>query len=116
MLKKRAEEIRILKIHPKMKEKLFVYGTLKNPKIQQRVIGRALTGIPATLKGYKNSKIKIEEKSYSVFFPGENKSVRGLILSITEKELKFIDNYETNAYQRKKAFLDNGEKMWVFAK
>jgi len=32
---------------------LFVYGTLKDPKVQKMVFGRVEAGTPDTLDGYK---------------------------------------------------------------
>lgn len=99
-----------------MQEKLFVYGNLMNTKIQQKVIKRVIKGISSTLKGYKKSKIRIEGKSYPIIIPKKNSSVNGLIISVTAKDLKLIDNYETNAYKRKKVVLGNGKEVWVYLK
>lgn len=98
-----------------MKEQLFVYGTLKNPKVQRRVFGRVEKGIPDILKGYKRSKVMINNKIYPIIIPS-NGSIRGLIISVTTKELKLIDKYETNAYKKKKIVLKSGKVAWVYQK
>ena len=43
---------------------LFVYGTLKDPKVQKMVFRRVEAGTPATLDGYKKSKVVINKKTY----------------------------------------------------
>ena len=38
----------------------------------------------------------------------------GMVYSITEKELKTIDAYETEAYLRVEVVLDSGIRSWVY--
>lgn len=99
-----------------MKEQLFVYGTLKKPDTQKEVIGRIAKGLPDTLEGYKKSKIKIDDVLYPIIVPDLNSSIEGLVLSITEEELKTIDEYETDAYKRKKVILKSGKSAWAYVK
>lgn len=99
-----------------MKEKLFVYGTLKEPKLQIKVIGRKPESSPDVLIDYKKSKIKINNKIYPISIQKKNSSVSGLVISITTKELKIIDEYETNAYKRKKVVLESKRNVWVYLK
>ncbi|MEK6848833.1 MAG: gamma-glutamylcyclotransferase family protein [Nanoarchaeota archaeon] len=40
-----------------MQEKLFSYGTLQNPEVQIKVVGRALKSTPDILNGFKKTTI-----------------------------------------------------------
>ena len=95
---------------------LFVYGTLKDPKVQKMVFGRVEKGTPDTLDGYKKSKVVIDKKTYPIIVPSPKDSIKGLILMVTAKELKQIDEYETEAYRRKKITLKSGKIAWVYQK
>jgi len=97
-------------------EKLFVYGTLKNPEIQKYVFGRIADMKPANLEGYKKSIIKISRNSYPIIIPYKKSSVKGFVISVSKKEIKLIDTYETNAYRRKKVMLKDGILAWVYMK
>jgi gamma-glutamylcyclotransferase (GGCT)/AIG2-like uncharacterized protein YtfP len=100
---------------PKMlSENLFVYGTLKNPKIQKKAFGRVAKGKPDILFGYKKAPIKIEGENHSVIIPDAKSNVKGLILNVNLKELKLIDEYEANNYKRSGVILESGEKAWVY--
>jgi gamma-glutamylcyclotransferase (GGCT)/AIG2-like uncharacterized protein YtfP len=95
------------------KELLFIYGTLKNPGVQKEVFGRTDPGSPDTLKGYVKSNIKIEGETYPIIVSGDG-NIEGIIISVTPEELKFIDEYETSAYQREKIILKSGKSVWFY--
>ena len=97
-------------------EQLFVYGTLKDPRIQEKVIGRTIKGSHDILEGYKISKINIKGKLYPIIVPQITSSIPGLIISVTDNELRSIDKYETNIYTRKKILLKSGRTAWVYQK
>lgn len=99
-----------------MKELLFVYGTLKDPGAQKKVIGRVVEVFPDILEGYKKSQVKIHGKNYPIAIPNSTSSIKGLVLSVTPDELKIIDEYETDAYQRRKVILKRGKSAWVYQK
>lgn len=97
-------------------ERLFAYGTLKNPLVQKKAIGRVVQGTPDILEGFILSKIKIERKNYPVIIRKNDSKVKGLILSVTVEEVKQIDDYETKAYERQKIILKSGSEAWVYLK
>jgi len=72
--------------------------------------------LPDILDGYKKSKISIKGNMYPIIHPYPNSSVKGLVLSVTHKELKPIDKYETNAYKRKRVALKSGKTAWAYQK
>ena len=97
-------------------ESLFVYGTLKNPEVQKLVIGRVVESSKDALEGYKLEKIDIDGEIYPILVPDQKqrKPIEGLTISISEEELKKIDEYETEIYQRKSLVLKSGNKAFVY--
>ena len=48
-------------------EKLFTYGTLRNPATQRKLLGRTLgEGLPDTLRGYRLAKLTGIHEVYSI--------------------------------------------------
>ena len=99
-----------------MENKLFIYGTLANPKIQEEVWGRIIKGTPDVLNGYKKSKIKIDGETYPLIISSKTGEVKGLAIELTKDELEKADEYETIAYKRKQVILESGISAWVYIK
>jgi gamma-glutamylcyclotransferase (GGCT)/AIG2-like uncharacterized protein YtfP len=95
-------------------EKLFIYGTLTRPEIQQEVLSRLFKMTPDSLEGYTVSKIEIEGEIYPVISLNDLEEVHGFVVEVTEDELKKIDEYETKAYKRKQVVLVSGASAWVY--
>jgi len=98
------------------KEKLFIYGTLADSKIQQKVLGRMIQGVTNSLVGYKKSKVVIEGEFYPAIILDKTSEVDGLVIEVTTNELRLLDAYETGAYKRTKINLKNGILAWVYIK
>lgn len=96
-------------------ETLFVYGTLKNPEVQKSVFGRVAKSFPDILQNYTRSKIKID-KTYPIITQEKGRFVRGQVILVSSKELKLMDEYETNSYRRKKVVLKSGVSAFVYGK
>lgn len=99
-----------------MEEALFVYGTLREGGIQERVIGRLVPGELDALDGYRKSTIKISGRTYPIISPREGSVVEGAVLVLTLEELKKTDKYEGPAYVRRKVTLRSGITAWVYQK
>lgn len=99
-----------------MQELLFVYGTLKEGGIQERVIGRLVPSEPDELEGYGKSAIKLSGRMYPIISPREGSVVEGEVLELTPEELARIDRYEGQAYTRQKVTLSSGKTAWVYQK
>jgi len=97
-----------------MQELLFVYGTLREGGIQERVIGRLAPGEPDILDDYFRSTIKLSGRTYPIISPREGSVVEGEVLVLTPEELKKIDRYEGPAYVRRKVTLRSGKTAWVY--
>jgi len=97
-------------------EKLFVYGTLRESEIQEKIIGRTIEGSEDTLSGYERSETEIEGETYPILVPNREGRIEGLVLSVNPSELRRIDEYETEAYRRIQVYLQSGERAWVYIK
>lgn len=95
-------------------QKLFVYGTLKHPKIQLKVLGRKPSQKPDTLEGYGIGEIDIHHKTYPIAKLDASSSIKGLVLDITDEEILLLDDYETTAYKRIEVMLKSGAEAWVY--
>ncbi|GAB4519978.1 MAG: hypothetical protein OHK0046_29640 [Anaerolineae bacterium] len=95
-------------------EKLFVYGTLRIPEVQQRVFGRETSGTPDRLPGYRVVFKDFATGSYPMAIPDEAYAVEGEVLEVNDTELRLIDIYETSAYARIRVMLDSGTEAWVY--
>jgi gamma-glutamylcyclotransferase (GGCT)/AIG2-like uncharacterized protein YtfP len=96
-------------------EYLFVYGTLQDPQVQQRIIGRIVTGTPDTLDGFFKSRIAMSDGIFPLVIPQHGSSVEGMVLEVTAAELARMDIYETSAYRRIRVRLRSGQETWVYA-
>ena len=97
-----------------MKQNLFIYGTLEEPPVEKKIIGRVLKLHHDVLKGFKKTKAKLEGGVYFIISPNKKSSVCGFIISITPSELKKIDCYEGKDYKRVKVKLVSGKQVWVY--
>ncbi len=95
---------------------LFVYGTLKDPKNQMKVIGRKVPGTHAILRGYMVIDSNTFHGKYPVVIEDSESYVTGLVIEVTPEELDLIDTYETDAYRREKLPLQSGQNAWVYLK
>jgi gamma-glutamylcyclotransferase (GGCT)/AIG2-like uncharacterized protein YtfP len=97
-----------------MTEQLFVYGTLKEPRVQFLVFGRVTPGKPDTLAGYRQASIRLGGRVFPIIKPEAGNSVEGMVISVSPAELEQIDRYEGQAYRRQKVTLGSGQKAWVY--
>ena len=106
-------------------EKLFSYGTLQLPQVQESLFGRILAGTKEELHGYKVEKLKIKdqaviEKSGTDMHPilvqtGKPQDVvSGMVFEITQAELEKADEYEVDDYRRTLATMSSGTQAWIY--
>lgn len=98
------------------KEKLFVYGTLADSKIQKKILGRITKTIPDVLRGYEKLEIEIEGEKYPLIAPNPLERVEGLVIEVTKDEFRKIDEYETDVYKREMIVLESSSLAWVYLK
>lgn len=96
-------------------EYLFVYGTLLESDVRQLVFTRELYGRKDLLSGYRIHKNKVSGLYPSVEATGEFKDqVSGEVFVVSSYDLKRADQYEGEAYMRKRVKLDSGTEAWVY--
>ena len=101
---------------PQANEVLFIYGTLNQPDVQMHIIGRYDMGKPDVLTGYRKTQVTLENAAHPMIFAAPGEIVQGNCIRVTSAELKQIDIYETDAYQRVRVTLRSGRAAWVYAK
>jgi gamma-glutamylcyclotransferase (GGCT)/AIG2-like uncharacterized protein YtfP len=97
-------------------EKLFTYGTLQDPFIQQRVFGRVATMQHDTLEGFKKGIITLSGSTYFIAIREQGAKMSGKVLEATPEEMILLDEYETSAYTRIKVTLKSGITAWVYCR
>ena len=95
--------------------KLFVYGTLKNPKIREYILGRKTESERAILPNFTKRKASL----YYYVREREGDEVDGLLVNVTDDDILSVDRYENVPllYTRKEVDVYvNGkkEKAWVY--
>jgi len=99
-----------------MDNKLFVYGTLMDPKIQDKYIGRIVKGVEVFLCGYEKTEIDIDGAVYPLIILNKDSDVEGQILELTDEELLKVDEYEGTVYKRVNVVVGGGLKAWTYVK
>lgn len=107
--------------------RLFSYGTLQSPSVQQATFGRLLQGEADALLGYRRTMVKIDDPrvvatSGETYHPiveasgDANDRVDGTVFAISAEELARADDYEVDDYERVEAALASGRQAWVYVK
>jgi len=94
---------------------LFSYGTLQDSEVQKMVFSRMLNGNKDVLEAHTVSDEMVGGLYPTIQFSSDpNDKVSGYVYIISEEELRLVDAYEGDAYQRKKVALASGTKAWVY--
>lgn len=110
---------------PEPVERLFSYGTLRDPAVQRSTFGRELGGQPDRLPGYALALLVVGDPdvvavSGSAQHPivaatgNPDDLVEGIVLELTSAELTAADTYEVSDYARVSARLASGAQAWVY--
>lgn len=102
---------------------LFVYGTLREPIVQTRVLGRTVSGQPAMLPGWRRDWIPVSGYAAEIAgstvhpaaAPDPDSSLDGLVLEILESDWAALDAYEGEPYQRIEVTLADGRAAHFYA-
>jgi gamma-glutamylcyclotransferase (GGCT)/AIG2-like uncharacterized protein YtfP len=106
-------------------ERLFSYGTLRQPEVQVATFGRTLQGTPDALPGYRLDVLTISDPDvvgvsgaaqHPVAVPTGSASdrVAGMVFEITAEELARADAYEDADYRRIPVTLASGLQAWLY--
>lgn len=93
-------------------ETLFVYGTLQEAQVQQRLLGRTLDSVSATLQGYRLDAVLFAP--YLVAIPSQAATIVGQLLTVTMADMYTLDIYEGQAYLRVQAATTSAQSVWVY--
>ncbi|MGJ3240571.1 MAG: gamma-glutamylcyclotransferase family protein [Anaerolineae bacterium] len=91
---------------------LFVYGTLLDISVQRALLGRTIEGTPDRLADYVMNYMLLPP--YPVAIPAEGHYIIGQVLTIKHDELRRLDQYEGECYQRIEITLESGQRAWVY--
>lgn len=107
--------------------RLFTYGTLRDPAVQQRLFGRLLPGSPDAIPGFRLGSVTISDEAaiatsgtavhLVVDETGDpDDRVEGIVLQLTPAELAVADAYETADYRRVIVTLASGPEAFLYAR
>ncbi|MBC2838536.1 gamma-glutamylcyclotransferase family protein [Robiginitalea sp. SC105] len=100
---------------PAPKEYLFVYGTLTDPHISEQVFGGLPPYTRDSLEGFEKLEASVAGQYPEVIPCGkEGTAVAGMLLEVSQEELRRADLYETDLYYRKILSLKSGRQAWVY--
>lgn len=105
-------------------QRVFSYGTLRQPNVQLALFGREVPTFPDALPGYRIDWLTITEPAV-VAASGSDRhpilragtptdSVDGAFLELTDGELAAADAYEVDDYARHEVTLASGRTAWVY--
>lgn len=108
------------------KARLFSYGTLQRPEVQQALFGRLLDGAPAVLTGFSAGTIQLDDSpatelggggTYPILRRSHDPAdrIEGMVYALSEADLHAADAYETDAYARILVSLEDGSTAFVYA-
>lgn len=81
------------------RHRLFVYGTLQLPERVRSITGRALSGIPAQLDGYRCG--LVARADFPGMVPDAAQHIHGQLLQgLSQVDLLRLDQYEGELYRR----------------
>ena len=98
-------------------EKLFIYGTLRDAKLREKLVGRDIPkGKEDKLMGFQMSSISDEGFCYPILIKKETSKeiIEGEIIEVTPVELIMLDRYEGDLYDRIEVVLKSGTKAWLY--
>jgi hypothetical protein len=107
--------------------RLFTYGTLRDPLVQQRLFGRLVPGVADAIPGFRLGTVTISDEAVVATSgtavhlvvdetgdPADR--VEGMVLSLTPAELAVADSYETADYRRVVVTLVSGLEAFLYAR
>lgn len=97
-----------------MTHPIFIYGTLRDPAVQQDVFGRLVEGTPDHLDGYGLAQIEVDGKPYPNVVLEDGAAVAGEVIELTDDELRRADEHETAAYYRRAFVLASGKAVEAY--
>lgn len=98
-------------------EKVFIYGTLRDPEIRRKVTKRIIpSGVPDKLYGFTLSSVSDYGETYPIIVADKEskQGIDGEIIEVTKTELTLLDYYEGDLYKRTIVKLFSETEAWVY--
>lgn len=104
-------------------EKVFSFGTLLDPKVQQALFGRQVDVATAEILGHGTTEVRITDPAVIAtsgkdlhlgLIRREGDSVKGGLLALTPEELATADAYEVADYARRRVSTRDGGQAWCY--
>lgn len=109
---------------PPAAHRVFSYGTLRLPQVQQALYGDVVATVPDVLPGYRVDWLRITDpdvlaKSGTDRHPilrrgSADDRVEGAYLELDDAGLAATDAYEVDDYTRHEVTLESGVRAWVY--
>lgn len=94
--------------------KLFVYGSLMEPRVMAAVAGRAPTPIPARLPHH--GRFEVVGEAYPGMVPERGGEVSGILYrNLSPVEMRRLDIFEGRFYTRRRICVESGAGVWESA-
>jgi len=97
-------------------DSLFVYGSLLEPSLRRRLLGREIAAKPATLSGYRA--YYLNNQGYPALRRMAGGVTPGMLLQgLSYEDLRRLDRYEGELYYRRKLKIRQGfasTRAWVY--
>jgi gamma-glutamylcyclotransferase (GGCT)/AIG2-like uncharacterized protein YtfP len=89
-------------------QRVFAYGTLRNPLLRLLITREQTTTTPAHLPGYRKQGLDI--------IKADEEITTGVVFTVTPEGLRRLDRYERLGvrYERRLLNLTDGEAAWVY--
>lgn len=104
--------------------RLFSYGTLRLPSVQQAVFGGPVPGTADAIIGHRLAEVRITDPSvielsgqeiHPILVPAEpDAEVPGVVFDLDDEQLAAADDFEIDAYRREEHRLRSGGTAWVY--
>lgn len=105
-------------------QRVFSYGTLRQPEVQVALFGREIETVDDSLSGWRLEWLTIVDPDvikasgsdrHPILRPGGSEdSVEGAYLVLEDAELPAVDDYEVSDYVRIEVTLASGVTTWVY--
>lgn len=108
-------------------ERLFSYGSLRQPEVQLGNFGRLLEGEADAASGWRVEEVHIDDPAvvalsgsdrHKIMVPTGDPAdcVEGFVFALTPDELAAADAYEVADYARVEIDLRSGGRCWAYAR
>ena len=95
---------------------VFAYGTLKDSNLRNELLLRDVPASKAKLTGFRIDQVLLDGTYYPIAHrdPFNKKEINGVVFKVNGREIKILDEYESDAYKRILITLQSGQDTWLY--